>query len=69
MTTGPNFYGIYLGQLAVDMNDSGSHTLVWRGFASKTIDPKAKPDKQQKNLAKAVAKILKNYLPQPPKAN
>jgi hypothetical protein len=66
MTTGPNFYGIYVGQLAVDMNDSRSDTLVWRGVASKTIDPMAKPDKGQKNLAKAVAKLLKNYPPQPP---
>jgi hypothetical protein len=68
MTTGPNYYGIYVGQLAVDMNDSENHALVWRGLASKTIDPKAKPDKQQKKLAKAVAKLLKNYPPPPPTA-
>jgi hypothetical protein len=30
---------------------------------SKTIDPKAKPEKQQKNLAKAVKKLLKDYPP------
>lgn len=64
MTTGPNFYGIYVGQLAVDMNDSRSHALVWRGVASNIIDPKQKPDKEQKNLAKAVSKLLKNYPPQ-----
>ena len=29
----------------------------------KTLDPKAKPDKQQKNLTKAVEKLLKNYPP------
>jgi hypothetical protein len=68
MTTGPNFYGIYAGQLAIDMNDSRNHALVWRGFASKTIDSKATPDQQQKNLAKALAKLLKNYPPQPPTA-
>ena len=68
MTTGPNYYGIYEGQLAVDMNDSENHALVWRGLASKTIDPEAKPDKQQKKLAKAVAKLLKNYPPPPPTA-
>jgi hypothetical protein len=67
MTTGQTST-IYVGQLAVDMNDSKGHELVWRGLASKTIDPKAKPDKQQKNLAKAVAKLLKNYPPPPPKA-
>jgi len=54
---------IYVGQLAVDMYDSTNRDLVWRGVASKTLDPKAKPDKQQKNLAKAVKKLLKNYPP------
>src|SRR5499427_4113174 len=54
---------IYKGQLALDMYDSAGHDLVWRGVVSKTIDPKAKPDKQQKNLAKAVQKLLKNYPP------
>ena len=62
MTTGQTST-IYVGQLAVDMYDSANHDLVWRGLASKTIDPKAKPEKQQKNLAKAVAKLLKNYPP------
>ena len=66
MTTGQTST-IYVGQLAVDMYDSKKHDLVWRGVASKTIDPKAKPEKQQKNLAKAIAKLLKNYPPPPPK--
>jgi hypothetical protein len=38
-------------------------SLVWRGAASKTLDTNAKPEKQQKNLAKAMAKLLKNYPP------
>jgi len=54
---------IYTGQLALDMYDSANKDLVWRGVASKTIDTNAKPDKQQKNLAKAVTKLLKNYPP------
>jgi len=54
---------IYKGQLALDMYDSAGHDLVWRGLASKTLDPKAKPEKQQKNLAKSVKKLLKNYPP------
>ena len=54
---------IYVGQLVVDMYDSANKSLVWRGLASKTLDTKAKPDKQQKNLAKAVKKLLKNYPP------
>jgi len=54
---------ICVGQLALDMYDSANHDLVWRGLASKTISPKAKPEKQEKNLAKAVRKVLKNYPP------
>jgi hypothetical protein len=76
---GPGWYGagggvttgqtttIYVGQLALDVYSPAPKTLVWRGVVSKTIDPKAKPEKQQKNLAKAVAKLLKNYPPPPPK--
>lgn len=54
---------IYVGQLGLDMYDPANRSLVWRGLVSKTIDEKAKPDKQQKNLAKAVKKLLKNYPP------
>jgi len=64
MTTGSTST-IYIGQLVVDMYEPAKKDLVWRGTASKTIDPKAKPEKQQKNLAKAIKKLLKNY---PPKA-
>jgi hypothetical protein len=62
MTTGSTST-IYIGQLGIDMYESAKKDLVWRGTASKTLDPKAKPEKQQKNLAKAVKKLLKNYPP------
>ena len=58
---------IYVGQLALDMYASSPHKLVWRGVVSKTLDTNAKPEKQQKNLQKAVAKMLKNYPPPPKK--
>jgi len=54
---------IYKGQLALDMYNSAGHDLVWRGVVTKTIDAKDKPEKQQKNLAKAVKKLLKDYPP------
>jgi len=54
---------IYVGQLAVDMYDVTKHSLAWRGVANKTLDPNTTPEKQQKNLAKAVAKLLSNYPP------
>jgi hypothetical protein len=66
MTTGETST-IYVGQLALDMYAAAARTLVWRGNASKTLDAKAKPDKQEKNLQKAVAKMLKSYPPPPPK--
>ena len=56
---------IHTGQLDLDMYDSANKHLIWKGAVSKTIDPGAKPDKRQKNLAKAIEKLLKNY---PPKA-
>jgi hypothetical protein len=63
MTTGQTST-IYVGQIAVDMYDSANKDLVWRGIVSKTIDQKAKPEKQQKNLDKAMAKLFKKYPPE-----
>jgi hypothetical protein len=54
---------IQVGQIDLDMYDPAAKKLVWRGTASKALDSKAKPQKQQKNLNKAVAKLLKNYPP------
>ena len=34
--------------------------LIWRGMVSKTLDSKAKPEEQQKNIAKAAEKLMKN---------
>lgn len=55
---------VYVGQLDLSMYDPAAKQLVWRGVASKTLDPKAKPEKKQKNIGKAVAKLLKKYPPQ-----
>jgi hypothetical protein len=54
---------IYIGTLVVDVYDSKGKDPVWRGTARKIIDPKAKPDKQQRDIQKSVAKLLKNYPP------
>ena len=34
---------VYKGELAVDMYDSANQHLIWRGVASKSLDPKAPP--------------------------
>jgi hypothetical protein len=58
---------VYVGQLDVSIYDPAQKQLVWRGVATKTLDPKAKPEKKQKNITKAVQKLLKNFPPQPKK--
>jgi hypothetical protein len=59
---------IYVGSITVDMYQAATKSLVWRGMATKTLDAKAKPEKQQKNLQKAMNKLFKkNYPPPPPK--
>ena len=67
MTTGQTST-IHIGSVALDMYDPAMKQIVWRGEATKTLDPKAKPDKRQKNIGKGVAKLLKNYPPPPPKS-
>jgi hypothetical protein len=54
---------VYKGELAVDMYDPVNHHLIWRGVASKSLDPKASADKRQKNLEKAIGKLMKDYPP------
>ena len=72
-TTGPRWNGmarantttIEVGTLIVTLYDPATKQAVWRGSVSKTLNPSKDPDKNYKNLEKAVAKLLKNY---PPKA-
>jgi Domain of unknown function (DUF4136) len=59
---------IRIGTLVVDFYDAAKHELVWRGTASKSLDPKANAEKRQKNIEKAVAKLLKKYPPQEKKS-
>jgi Domain of unknown function (DUF4136) len=56
---------IPVGVLLVNLYDPARKQLIWRGDASKTIDLQKDPDKNYKNLQKAMAKLFKNY---PPKA-
>src|SRR5579863_766771 len=53
------------GTLVLDMYAPTTKKLVWTGRVTKTLDPGANEQKHQKNLDKAVQKLLKNY---PPKA-
>jgi len=50
--------------LLVDLFDPAKKQLIWRGDVSKTLDLKKDPDKNYKNLQKAMTKLFKNYPPQ-----
>ena len=54
---------INIGTLVLDMYHPSTKQLVWTGRGTKTIDPSKNPEKNQKNLDKAMAKLLKNYPP------
>ena len=54
---------IRIGSVNLDMYDVGSKQQIWRGEASKTLGSGKNPEKVQKNLDKAMAKLLKNYPP------
>ena len=56
---------ISVGTMVLDLYDPTTKQLVWTGTATKTLDPSSKQDKNQKNLSKAMEKLLKDY---PPKA-
>ena len=58
---------IPVGTLLVDLYDPARKQLVWRGDGTKTIDLKRDPDKNYRNLQKAMAKLFKNFPPQPGK--
>lgn len=62
MTTGTTTT-LYIGQLSIDLYNPQGHDLIWRGVVSKTLDQKAKPEKREKNLNKALTKLFKNYPP------
>ncbi len=55
---------ILIGTLVIDMADAAKKEVVWRGVGTKEIDTTAKPEKRDKNIQKAVQKILKKYPPE-----
>jgi hypothetical protein len=54
-----------VGTLVLDMFDTQTKKLVWRGSASDTLSDKT--DKNIKNLDKGVQKMLKQFPPEPKK--
>jgi hypothetical protein len=49
------------GTLVLDLYDAKTKQLIWRGSAEDTLSDKA--EKNEKNLDKAMQKLLKNFPP------
>ena len=54
---------IVVGTLAIDVVDARRKQVVWRGLGTKEVDTHADAADRDKSVAKAVAKIMKNYPP------
>jgi uncharacterized protein DUF4136 len=54
---------INVGTLNVDIYDVALKEQIWRGAATKTLGSGKDPEKVQKNLGKAMAKLFKKYPP------
>ena len=54
---------INIGTINVDIYDVAAKNQIWRGAASKTLGSGKDPNKVNKNLNKAMAKLFKKYPP------
>lgn len=52
---------IVTGALAVDVVDSRTNHIVWRGRASKEVDVTADPDKRVRNINRAAERLFKSF--------
>ena len=51
------------GTVVVDMIDARTQATLWRGIARKEVDPKASPEKRDREVNKAVEKLFKKFPP------
>jgi Domain of unknown function (DUF4136) len=54
---------IDIGTLVIDIYDVKAQKQIWRGDATKTLDPSKNPEKNLEKLNKGIAKLLKHYPP------
>lgn len=58
-----NVYQYETGTLILDFVDAASQELIWRGSVSKVIDPNPTPEKRDKVINEAVARVLEKFPP------
>jgi len=54
---------VLMGMLVVNLVDSGTGAMVWRGMASGVVDANASPEKHDKKIHEVVQKIFRSYPP------
>ena len=54
---------VLMGMLVVNLVDSGTGAMVWRGMASGDVDANASPKKHDKKIHEVVQKIFRSYPP------
>jgi hypothetical protein len=54
---------VVMGMLVVNLVDSDTGAMVWRGMASGNVDATASPEKHDKKIHEVLQKIFRNYPP------
>lgn len=54
---------VLMGMLVVNLVDSDTSAMVWRGMASGVVDANASPKKHDKKIHEVVQKIFRSYPP------
>lgn len=54
---------VLMGMLVVNLVESDSGAMVWRGMASGDVDANASPEKHDKKIHEVAQKIFRNYPP------
>jgi Domain of unknown function (DUF4136) len=54
---------VLIGMLVVNLAQSDTGAMVWRGMASGDVDANASPEKHDKKIHEVVQKIFRNYPP------
>ena len=52
-----------MGMLVVNLEDSDTGAMLWRGMASGDVDANASPEKHDKKIHEVVHKIFRSYPP------
>ena len=62
-STSVTSYDVHIGTLIIDIIDTGTDQLVWRGHAEKELAYKPNPEKSRKKLNKILGKMFRKYPP------